>query len=345
MISDNHTECVCNHLTHFAVLMEFADNDGDAQVFNQVKTRSSDEHDNMLTILTQVGMALSLTGVVLTVISYLQLTALVETDIHHCVTYGLPAIIVAASMSIAAGKDGIETFVTDKEATLKFESFLIQLFIKMARAWKYEPKNNLLSRVPWSSIVLLLFAVMGVTIIKDRVSVIFAVVQGAMTVRCGKFSVSKRMKKFKTPGDPRISSLHLKESDIEILISGRKSLRSDSYRTIYDPKKCTNTVGARSKRLADKERQCDEQPKAKKVCPRELAVGDSIETCIDFSAGATSVNHNHSYFCSQEQATAKSNMDGSDTRLPKGRFATTVTFDAKGIVDSPYLLLPTWPCP
>ncbi|XP_022778437.1 adhesion G protein-coupled receptor E3-like, partial [Stylophora pistillata] len=32
-------------------------------VFNQVKTRSSDEHDNMLTILTEVGMALSLTGV------------------------------------------------------------------------------------------------------------------------------------------------------------------------------------------------------------------------------------------------------------------------------------------
>ena len=43
-------------------------------VFHQDKTRSSDEHDKILTLLTRVGMALSLTGVILTVISYLQLT-------------------------------------------------------------------------------------------------------------------------------------------------------------------------------------------------------------------------------------------------------------------------------
>ena len=59
-----------------------------------------------------------------------------------CFASRLPAIIVAASMSIAAGKDGIETFVTDKKVTLKFDSFLIQLFIKMARAWKYEPRKK-----------------------------------------------------------------------------------------------------------------------------------------------------------------------------------------------------------
>ena len=64
-----------------------------------------------------------------------------------------------------------------------------------------------------------------------------------------------------------------------------------------------NTVSSRSKRLADRKRQCDEQPQAKKVCPRKLDVEDSIETCVDFSADATSVNHDHSHFCSQEQAT------------------------------------------
>ncbi|XP_027056192.1 adhesion G protein-coupled receptor E3-like [Pocillopora damicornis] len=70
MISDHHTECVCNHLTHFAVFMEFTDNADDGKD----KTRSSGEHDKILTLLTRVGMALSLTGVILTIISYLQLT-------------------------------------------------------------------------------------------------------------------------------------------------------------------------------------------------------------------------------------------------------------------------------
>ena len=32
MISNHHTECVCNHLTHFAVLMKFADNADDRKV-------------------------------------------------------------------------------------------------------------------------------------------------------------------------------------------------------------------------------------------------------------------------------------------------------------------------
>ena len=32
MISDHYTECVCNHLTHFAVLMDFTDNADDGKV-------------------------------------------------------------------------------------------------------------------------------------------------------------------------------------------------------------------------------------------------------------------------------------------------------------------------
>lgn len=108
-------------------------------------------------------------------------------------------------------------------------------------------------------------------------------------------------KKFKALGDPRICSLHFKESDIEISISGRKSVRSDCYPTIFDPTKSTNTASSRSKRLADRKAQCDEQPQAKKVFPRKLDE-DSNETCVDFSTDAISVNHDDSYFCSQEQA-------------------------------------------
>ena len=32
MISDHHTECVCNHLTHIAVFMEFTDNADEGKV-------------------------------------------------------------------------------------------------------------------------------------------------------------------------------------------------------------------------------------------------------------------------------------------------------------------------
>ena len=119
----------------------------------------------------------------------------------------------------------------------------------------------------------------------------------------------------KTLRDPSICSLHFKESDIEITLFGRKSVRSDSYPTIFDPTRSTDAVSSRWKRLTDRKRQCDEQPQAKKDCPKRLNFAESIETCVDFSFYATSVNHDHSYFCSQEQATPKSNTIGSDTTL------------------------------
>ena len=40
---------------------------------------------------------------------------------------------------------------------------------------------------------------------------------------------------------------------------------------------------------------------------------------MDSGAVTTSVNHDHSYFRSQEQATPKSNTNSSDTTLPKGK--------------------------
>ena len=51
---------------------------------------------------------------------------------------------------------------------------------------------SLFSHVPWSSIVLFLFAVTEVR--KDRILVIFVFLQGPMSVRSGKFSVSEQIK-------------------------------------------------------------------------------------------------------------------------------------------------------
>jgi len=151
-------------------------------------TKPPTEDDKILTVLTRVGMSLSLTGVVLTVISYLLLTdrhtplshirvslataigaghviflagidatenkdvcvavaallqyflmaafcwMLVEgiylylfvvkvynivdkMRVYQAISWGLPAVIVALSLGIAAGKDGIQSFVSDKYLT------------------------------------------------------------------------------------------------------------------------------------------------------------------------------------------------------------------------------------
>ena len=48
---------------------------------------------------------------------------------------------------------------------------------------------------------------------------------------------------------------------------------------------------------------------------------------MDSGADATSVTNDHSYFCSQKQATPKSNTNGSDTTLSKGKCSTTCQTD------------------
>ena len=110
--------------------------------------------------------------------------------------------------------------------------------------------RSLFSRAPWASMVLLLFAVKGVR--KDLSYFCFPTRRNERK-KWGVFS-KRADKKFKTLGDPRICSSHFKESDIEISLFGRKSVRSDCYPTIFNQTKSTNTVISRSKRLADRKR-------------------------------------------------------------------------------------------
>ena len=68
-------------------------------------------------------------------------------------------------------------------------------------------------------------------------------------------------KKFKRLIDPRIWSLHFKETDIAITIFSRKNISSGCYSTIFDPTKERNTTSARSKRLHNWKRCWAERPK------------------------------------------------------------------------------------
>ncbi|RMX55994.1 hypothetical protein pdam_00016390 [Pocillopora damicornis] len=60
----DYTECSCNHLTHFAVLFDY--------------TAETEKDEKILTILTYVGLILSLIGIILTLASYALLT-----DVHQ----------------------------------------------------------------------------------------------------------------------------------------------------------------------------------------------------------------------------------------------------------------------
>ena len=165
---------------------------------------------------------------------------------------------------------------------------------------------------------------------KDRISVIFAFLQGPMSVRSGKISISEQIK------NSRHSAI---QESVHCILLVRKAISrfhflvenwvyvQTAVRYLWPSEvdeSLTNTVSSRSKRLADKKRQFDEQ---RKVCPKKLDFEDSIETCVDSSADTTSVNHDHRYFCSQEQATPKSNTNSSDTTLPKGKCSTACQTD------------------
>ncbi|KAJ7361933.1 hypothetical protein OS493_014580 [Desmophyllum pertusum] len=184
--NSKQTECSCNHMTHFAVLFGSG-------------PKITETDDKILTILTYVGLTLSIIGIILTIISYAVLTdvhqplsqirvslagslgagqiiflagvdqtnntgvcvtvaalmqyflmaafcwMLVEgiylyffvvkvyninnkMSIYHVMSWGVPAVVVAISLSIAAGEEGIQSFVSNKYCWMSSANRLIWIF-------------------------------------------------------------------------------------------------------------------------------------------------------------------------------------------------------------------------
>ncbi|XP_067047106.1 adhesion G protein-coupled receptor L4-like isoform X3 [Acropora muricata] len=192
---DNYgTECSCNHLTHFAVLVQF---DASAGGSNSLLTKAD---ESALIILTRVGLVLSLIGIALTIICYVFLAdikaplsqirvslvsalgagqiiffagigatenkgacvavaamvqyflmaafcwMLVEgvylylfvvkvynvsdkLKICHGVSWSVPAVMVILTLSVASGKDGVESFVSEQYCWMSTSSGLIWVFV------------------------------------------------------------------------------------------------------------------------------------------------------------------------------------------------------------------------
>ncbi|PFX17530.1 Latrophilin-like protein LAT-2 [Stylophora pistillata] len=172
--NSEETVCSCNHLTHFAVLVDFSSG-----------TELSTKDITILEIITYVGLSLSILGMLLTIALYFSLTDIkkplsqmrislalalgtgqivflagikasesmalcatmavlmqyfmmaafcwmlaegiylyllvvkvynirVKMHMYHVISWGLPLVVVAISLSIAAWKDGIESYTSDE---------------------------------------------------------------------------------------------------------------------------------------------------------------------------------------------------------------------------------------
>nr|XP_058946845.1 adhesion G protein-coupled receptor E3-like [Pocillopora verrucosa] len=187
--NSEETVCSCNHLTHFAVLMDY-----------DSKTKLTEEDETILKIITYMGLSLSIVGILLTSILYSCLTDVrqplsqirlsvsmslgagqiiflaginatenkaacvtiaallqyflmaafcwmliegiylylfvvkvynINTKIYmyHVISWGLPVIMVAISLGIAAGKEGLQSYTSDKHCWLSSTNNLIWIFV------------------------------------------------------------------------------------------------------------------------------------------------------------------------------------------------------------------------
>ncbi|XP_066022820.1 adhesion G protein-coupled receptor L1-like isoform X1 [Pocillopora verrucosa] len=189
--NSEETVCSCNHLTHFAVLLDY---DG--------STKLTEEDETILKVATYVGLSLSIIGILLTLILYSCLTdvrkplsqirlsvsislgagqiiflaginatenkaacvtiaalmqyffmaafcwMLIEgiylyffvvkvynintkMYMYHVISWGLPVIMVAISLGIAAGKEGLQSYTSDKYCWLSSTNNLIWIFVAL----------------------------------------------------------------------------------------------------------------------------------------------------------------------------------------------------------------------
>ncbi|PFX17535.1 putative G-protein coupled receptor 133 [Stylophora pistillata] len=187
--NSEETVCSCDHLTHFAVLVDYNGSPG-----------LTAEDETILEIVTYVGLSLSLLGILLTIILYSFLTDIwqplsqirlslsvalgagqitflagvngtgntascitaavflqyflmaafcwmlvegiyfylllvkvynVNTKMHlyHVISWGMPVIMVVISLSIASGRDVIQSFTSEKYCWLSSTNNLIWIFV------------------------------------------------------------------------------------------------------------------------------------------------------------------------------------------------------------------------
>nr|XP_058969872.1 latrophilin-like protein LAT-2 [Pocillopora verrucosa] len=111
------TVCSCNHLTHFGVLVDYSG----ASVLSQ-------KYEDILEIITYIGLSLSIIGMIPTIIMYS-----LFTDVHEPLTQirlSLVASIAAGQISFLAGMHAL-----DNPAICITVAVLTQYFVMAAFCW------------------------------------------------------------------------------------------------------------------------------------------------------------------------------------------------------------------
>lgn len=122
-MSNDKTECSCNHLAHFAVLMQF-----DSTSAGSSKIRITKADERILNILTYVGLTLSLIGITSTIICYAFLTELATP---------LSQIRISLVTCLGAGQIIFLTGInaTKNKGICVAVAAMIQYFIMAAFCW------------------------------------------------------------------------------------------------------------------------------------------------------------------------------------------------------------------
>ncbi|CAH3160106.1 unnamed protein product [Pocillopora meandrina] len=113
-----YTECSCNHLTHFAVLFDYT---AEVMVFTE-------KDEKILTILTYVGLILSLIGIILTLASYALLT-----DVHQPLSQVRLSLVASLGLGQIMFLAGINA--TQDKGICVAVAALMQYFLMSAFCW------------------------------------------------------------------------------------------------------------------------------------------------------------------------------------------------------------------
>ncbi|XP_022810052.1 adhesion G protein-coupled receptor L4-like [Stylophora pistillata] len=121
-VGDSQTECTCNHLTHFAVLVQFGTGPGDKVL--------SETDKKILEVLTYLGLTLSLIGIILTILSYVFLTEM-KSPLSQ-VRVSLVASLCTAQIIFLAG-----IRATENKKACVLVAALEQYFLFAAFCWMF----------------------------------------------------------------------------------------------------------------------------------------------------------------------------------------------------------------
>ncbi|RMX55995.1 hypothetical protein pdam_00016397 [Pocillopora damicornis] len=118
--NSEETFCRCNHLTHFAVLMDY---DG------STKAACITIAALMQYFLMTAFCWMLIEGIYLYFFVVKVYNINTKMYMYYVISWGLPLIMVAMSLGIAAGKEGLQSYTSDKHCWLSSTNNLIWIFV------------------------------------------------------------------------------------------------------------------------------------------------------------------------------------------------------------------------